>query len=209
MLLDILKKNPVVPVAVFRSADDACRVAEILLEGSITVLEITLRTDAAYECISRVAERFPEITAGAGSVLSAESLKRARDHGALFGVAPCVDREVADLAADLGIPFIPGIATPSELSLALKTSRIIKFFPASALGGIDYLKAITAPFKSFEYHLVPTGGVNDGNYLQYLDAERVIACGMTYPVEASLLEKGNFAAVRERVGRIVAGLRGR
>ncbi|MBN1531817.1 MAG: bifunctional 4-hydroxy-2-oxoglutarate aldolase/2-dehydro-3-deoxy-phosphogluconate aldolase [Spirochaetes bacterium] len=206
MLLDVLKKNPVVPVAVFRNADDACRVAEILLEGSITVLEVTLRTDAAYDCISRVAERFPEIATGAGSVLSVESLQRARDHGAGFGVAPCIDPAVAGHAAEKGFPFMPGIATPSELSLALATARIIKFFPAAAMGGIDYLKAITAPFKTFDYHLVPTGGVNDGNYLQYLKEESVIACGMTYPVDAALLEKGDFGAVRERVSRIVAGL---
>ncbi len=206
MLLTILKKNPVVPVAVFQNAGDARKVAEILLDENITVLEITLRTDAAFDCIAAIASGFPGITVGAGSVLSTEALLRARDSGALFAVAPCCDEEVVDRAAALGIPFIPGISTPTELSRAIKKSKVIKFFPASAMGGVDFIKAITPPFRSMDFHLMPTGGVNEKNYLEYLAADRVISCGMTYPVESALLDKGDFTSVRERVRRIVSGI---
>ena len=205
-LIEVLKNNPVIPVAVFGSTDHALKVSELLLENRMSVLEVTLRTDAAFDCIERVSRTFPEMTVGAGSVLSSDSLSKARDKGARFGVAPCLDPEVMERAASLCIPFIPGISTPSELNQALKKCSIIKLFPASHLGGVEYIKALAAPFKMRELYLVPTGGVNDKNYREYLKADRVIACGMTYLVESALMDKGDFETIRGRIQTVAAGL---
>lgn len=206
VFIESLQSNPVVPVAAFGGIDQALRTAELLLKHSITVLEITLRTEAAYECIKAVSKSFPAMIVGAGSVLDPEGLKRACGGGAFFGVAPCMDDRVLSAAEKLGVPFVPGIATPSELSRALERTDVVKIFPAASLGGPDYIKAITAPFRMKRFYLVPTGGVSDANYLQYLETDRVISVGMTYPVESSLLEKGDYAAVEERIRRIAAGI---
>lgn len=205
-VIQTLKRNRVIPVAVFNAADDALRIAEMLLANSIGVLEITIRTPAALECIKKVAAAYPEMCVGAGSVLDAGSLKKAADAGAVFGVAPCLDEEVVDCASSMGLLFMPGISTPSELNRALKKSQLIKVFPAQQLGGPEYIQSIIAPFKMKEFHLVPTGGVNEKNYLSYLGVDRVVSCGMTYIVDGKLIEKKDFTAISARMKQIVEGL---
>ena len=177
------------------------------MKHAIGVLEVTLRTDAAIESITSVRRAFPGLMVGAGSVLSLEQLKRAVDAGASFGVAPGMDIELLDYASSLSMPFIPGVSTPTELNTALNKCGVIKIFPASMLGGVEYIKAVTAPFKTRNFHLVPTGGINQDNYLDYLNQERVISVGMSYIVEGALVHKGDFAALDERMKKIVAGLR--
>lgn len=196
---EILKKNKIIPIAVFSDKNNALKTAEILLKNSFNLLEITLRTDAAVNCIKEISGRFPEMLLGAGSVLSKEALGKAVDAGASFGVAPALDREVLDFASLNSIPFIPGIYTPTELNEALKTGiNIIKLFPAS-LGGIDYIKAITAPFKVKDFKIVPTGGINEKNIMEFLNLERVIACGLSYIVDSKLIEDGKFSQLEERM----------
>jgi 2-dehydro-3-deoxyphosphogluconate aldolase/(4S)-4-hydroxy-2-oxoglutarate aldolase len=202
-----LKKNRVIPVAQFENSASSVRVAELLIKHAIGIIEITLRTETAIESISRVRKDFPGLTVGAGSVLSLEQLKRAIDAGAMFCVAPGLDVELVTYASARGVPFIPGVSTPTELNAALKTCGVIKVFPASVLGGVEYIKAVTAPFKTMSFGLVPTGGINQDNYLEYLKQERVAAVGMSYIVEGSLVQKGDFGALSERMGRIASGLR--
>ena len=201
-----LKRNRVIPVAVFNSSDDALRIAEMLLGNSIDVIEITIRTAAALEAIKKVKAAFPEMVVGAGSVLDRENLKKAAEAGAVFGVAPCLDDDVVECAGSLGLPFIPGISTPSELNRALKASSFIKVFPAQQLGGPDYIQSIIAPFRMREFHLMPTGGVNEKNYLSYLGVERVASCGMTYMVDSKLIDKKDFSTIGARMKQIVEGL---
>jgi 2-dehydro-3-deoxyphosphogluconate aldolase/(4S)-4-hydroxy-2-oxoglutarate aldolase len=210
MALDLtaeLKKNRVIPVAQFENSAAALRVAELLVKHSIGILEVTLRTETAIESISRVRKDFPGLTVGAGSVLSLEQLKKAIDAGAMFCVAPGLDIDLVTYASTRSVPFIPGVSTPTELNAALKTCGVIKVFPAAVLGGIEYIKAVTAPFKTMSFGLVPTGGINQVNYLEYLKQERVAAVGMSYIVEGSLVQKGDFDSLSERMKRIVSGLR--
>jgi 2-dehydro-3-deoxyphosphogluconate aldolase/(4S)-4-hydroxy-2-oxoglutarate aldolase len=199
----MLKNIRVVPVAVFEDPNAALRTAEILMENSFPLLEITLRTPAAFDCIGALAKRFPDLLVGAGSVLSADALRKASDLGARFGVAPCLDAEVLSAASALGLPFVPGVATPSELNAALKSGLdLVKIFPASNLGGPAYIAAVTAPFKMYSYGLIPTGGVNEGNLAEYLKAPHVVACGASYFVDSALIGKGDYAAIRSRVARV-------
>src|SRR5208337_4577383 len=190
-----LKKNRIIPVAQFGEAETALKTAELLLKNSISILEVTLRTDSAIECIMRVRKEFPDLMAGAGSVLALESLKRAIDAGASFCVAPGMDAELIDFSASKNIPFIPGVATPTELNAALKKCQVIKIFPVSTLGGVEYIKAIAAPFKLKNFYLIPTGGVNQDNYRDYLKQDRVISVGMSYIVDSALIQKGDFTAL--------------
>ncbi len=189
-----------VPVASFDKADDAVKTADILVRHNIPVLEVTLRTPEAVECIRAVIERFPGMHVGAGSVLSVESCALALKAGARFAVAPSLDLKIMRYAMDNGVVFVPGVATPSELHAALTGgAEIIKVFPAKELGGPAYLKAIVAPFQMLRFNLVPTGGIDAGNLVDYLKTERVIACGATFPVHSSLLKDGNFAEIENRV----------
>ena len=201
-IIGVMQKNRVIPVAVFNKTDDALRTAEILLENSVTVLEITMRTPIALDCIEVVSRTYSEMTVGAGSVLDPESLNEAYRRGAVFGVAPCLDHAVCKRAETLGMPFVPGIATPSELHHALQYTRIIKIFPAALLGGPAYLKAISAPFKMKEFYFIPTGGVNNKNYNDYLAVDAVLACGMSYMVDGALIGAGDFNAVADRIKEI-------
>ncbi len=205
-LLAILKKNPLVPVAVFDNPDKALKVVEILVRNKIHLVEVTLRTESAFECIEAIAKQFPVMTIGAGSVLVKDGIKRAKDSGAVFGVSPCVDFEVIDYSLSINMPFIPGVATASELNSALSKVNIIKVFPAAQLGGPDYIKSICAPFALRDFYLMPTGGVNEENYKQYLKIDNVISCGMTYMVDKKLIDAGDFGILDKRIKELFKGM---
>jgi 2-dehydro-3-deoxyphosphogluconate aldolase / (4S)-4-hydroxy-2-oxoglutarate aldolase len=180
--------------------------AELLLKHSVGILEITFRTANAADILHAVAERFPALTVGAGSVLSGEALNGAIDAGAAFCVAPGLDLSLVDAARARGCAFMPGVATPTEMTAALKQCDVIKLFPAAQLGGVEYIKAVTAPFKTKQFHLVPTGGVNRENFLEYLKQDRVISVGMSWMVDGALIKKGDFAAVDERISDVMRAL---
>lgn len=205
-MIDFIKKVKVVPVAVFDKVEDCLRTAELLLENSFNVLEITLRTESAIKCIEAAVKKFPEMKIGAGSILGLSSLDSARDAGALFGVSPSLDMEIVERAVSLQFPYVPGVATPSEINMALKKCSVIKIFPASQLGGTEYLKAALAPFKMKKFGVIPTGGINEKNYSDYIKTEGVIACGMTYMVDKKLIDAGDFSTLEKRIKEIASGL---
>lgn len=198
-LREIFRKVRVIPVSVFEDTASALKTAELLVKYKVDVIEITLRTESALDCIAAIKKEFPSLTPGAGSVLSRDALKRSVDSGAIFAVAPCLDEDVAAYAAELKIPFVPGASTPGELNRALKYSGMIKIFPAHALGGTDYLNSITAPFRMLEFDLIPTGGIDNKNYMEYLECEKVLACGVTYPVAEKLLKQKDYASIEKRI----------
>lgn len=199
MLKEILQRVKSVPVCVFDDIDSALKTAELLLKYRVDVIEITLRTEKAFDCIKAVKKEFKDAAVGAGSVLKEDDFKKASDFGAVFTVSPCFDESLCAAAKKNNIPYIPGVATPSELFKALKYSDLIKIFPASVLGGVEYINAITAPFKMFNFGLVPTGGIDNRNYKEYLGAEKVVACGLSYPVNEKLLKEKNFDVIEQRI----------
>lgn len=204
-----LKANKVLPVAVFDRIDDAFRTADLLINGGFTVLEVTMRTQAALVCIEGLVKKFPELTVGAGSVDSRAAFSAALNSGASFAVSAGFDAETVLAAADSGIPFIPGAATPTELMNALRHANIVKIFPAALLGGVDYLNAVKAPFALKEFYMLPTGGIDETNFIDYLGVNKVIACGMSRVVESKLIAESNFGALQKRidyVARLLADL---
>ncbi len=194
-----LKENPVIPVATLSGDEDAVHISRLLKEGGIPVIEVTLRTPEAYNCIRTICREVPGMTVGAGSILSLKELDMALNAGASFCVAPNLNEKVLNHAISMKVPFIPGIATPSELGYALEKTDIIKIFPIAQLGGPAYIKAASAPFRKLSFSLIPTGGITTENLKHYLDTEPVIACGMSYMVESSLIEKKEWSILESRI----------
>ncbi|MBQ8068093.1 MAG: bifunctional 4-hydroxy-2-oxoglutarate aldolase/2-dehydro-3-deoxy-phosphogluconate aldolase [Solobacterium sp.] len=192
----------VVPVVVLEDAKDAKPLAEALVEGGLPVAEVTFRTAAAEESIRIMAEAYPDMLVGAGTVLSVEQAQRAVNAGAKFIVSPGFDEEVVDWCLANNVPVYPGIITPSEATKAVKRGlKIVKFFPAEQFGGVATIKALAAPFTTLKF--MPTGGINAKNIRDYLTNSKIIACGGSWMVKGDLVKAGDFAKIKELVKEAV------
>lgn len=190
-LLEELGRLGVVPVVKIERPEDAVDLGKALLAGGLPCAEITFRTAAAEEAIQRISSNLPEIILGAGTVLSVDQAKRAVSAGARFVVSPGFDHQVVDWCLQNRIPVTPGVATPTEIHMALaKGLEVLKFFPAEALGGIKTLRSIAAPYGGVKF--IPTGGINRGNLADYLAHPSVHCCGGSWLVKASLISGGEF-----------------
>jgi 2-dehydro-3-deoxyphosphogluconate aldolase / (4S)-4-hydroxy-2-oxoglutarate aldolase len=178
----------IVPVVVLEQADDALPMAEALLEGGIDVIEVTLRRPGGLPGIAKIARQLPNICVGAGTLLSADDVKRAIDAGAGFGLSPGSSPTLVDAVLELGLPFIPGVATPSDIMQAHDAGfSLMKLFPAAQLGGIDMLKALQGPFANVRF--CPTGGVNLANLSSYLALPNVAMVGGSWLTPASAVAR--------------------
>jgi len=200
-VLERLGAVRVVPVLTAADADEAERACAALLAGGLTAVEITFRTAAAAEAIGRVAD-MDELLVGAGTILSPEQLASAVEAGASFAVAPGTSDDVIEAARAAGVPFVPGVATPSEIEHARALGcHVLKLFPASLLGGPAFVKAVAPVFQDVRF--VPTGGVNPENLRAYLELPAVLACGGTWICEPALLREGRFDEVERRAREAV------
>jgi 2-dehydro-3-deoxyphosphogluconate aldolase/(4S)-4-hydroxy-2-oxoglutarate aldolase len=195
--LEILHTGPVVPVVVLRNADHAVPLAKALLAGGIRVLEITLRSGAAaLDGIRRISTEVPEIIIGAGTVLTSDDLRSVAQAGGQFAISPGLTPSLFAAAHDGPIPLIPGIATASELMLALERGFTeLKFFPAEAAGGVPMLKALHGPFPRVTF--CPTGGISQENCKEYLMLANVACVGGSWLAPPELIEKENWDAITE------------
>jgi 2-dehydro-3-deoxyphosphogluconate aldolase / (4S)-4-hydroxy-2-oxoglutarate aldolase len=196
-IIRTLEKFKVIPVIAIENSDKALYLADALMEGGLPLAEITFRTDAAAKVISVLSKERPELLVAAGTILTIDQLKQARDYGALFGVAPGVDIKVIEEALKMGFPFIPGIMTPSEVSVCLNYQlALLKFFPAESAGGVKHLKSIIAPFAHTGVKFTPTGGVNKENYKAYLEIPQVISVGGTWMATKEDITAGNWSKIK-------------
>ena len=199
--LDRLAESRIVPVLTAADADEAERACHALVAGGLPVVEITFRTDAAAEALRRAAA-IEGLLVGAGSILSSEQLDVAVAAGARFGVAPGTSPDVVEAARQAGLPFVPGVATPSEIERARSLGcTVLKVFPASLVGGPGFLKAVGAIYRDVRF--VPTGGVDPENLASYLELPSVLACGGTWICEPELLRDGRFDEVERRAREAV------
>lgn len=195
-----LHKFPVIPVIVLDRADDAVPLAEALLAGGLSIIEVTFRTEAAAESIERITKAFPEMQVGAGTVVTPEQAKQAIDAGSQFGLAPGTDPETIAYFRESGVPFIPGVMTPSDIQTAVKAGcTSLKFFPAGAAGGPKLLKAMSAPYGSLGVKFCPTGGVTLDNMLDYLNMLEVFAVGGTWLATKPQIQNGEWATITQQV----------
>jgi 2-dehydro-3-deoxyphosphogluconate aldolase / (4S)-4-hydroxy-2-oxoglutarate aldolase len=202
----------IVPVIALDSVDDAIPLADALLEGGLPLVEITFRTAAAAEVIERLCWQRPSLLVGAGTVVTVENLQAARTSGAKFGVAPGLNRQIVTAAARAGLPFVPGVCTPSEVEQAVALGcRVLKFFPAELNGGVEMLKALAAPYAHMGVRFIPFGGVTINNLASYLAVDAVMAIGGTLLAKKEDLAAGNWSDIRDRCKKaldIVAHVRG-
>ncbi|MEM1285920.1 MAG: bifunctional 4-hydroxy-2-oxoglutarate aldolase/2-dehydro-3-deoxy-phosphogluconate aldolase [Pseudomonadota bacterium] len=204
-IFDDLAARGVVPVIALDDAEAALPLADALLEGGLPVAEITFRTPAARETLATIADKRPEILVGAGTVLTEEQVDMALEAGAKFALSPGLDRAVLDHAAALGLPFAPGIMTPSDLQAALRVGApMVKFFPAMPAGGPKMLKAIAAPYSHTGIGFNPTGGVTMDNLADWLALPEVRAVGGTWIATKADIAAGNWATITQNARAAVA-----
>jgi 2-dehydro-3-deoxyphosphogluconate aldolase/(4S)-4-hydroxy-2-oxoglutarate aldolase len=195
-VVDRIAKSGIIAVLVIDDVRDAVPVAQTLLDNGIGGMELTLRTDAAIESLRAIRAAVPEMFAGVGTILTKAQVKLAKDNGAAFGVAPGYNREVVAAAIAAGLPFAPGIATPSEIEGALSQGcRLLKYFHAEGMGGVEYLKGINAPYKHLGLKYIPLGGVSLANLRQYLAFKDIIAIGGSWIAPQELIKAKDWAAI--------------
>lgn len=192
--LDVMRDAPVIPVIVLHDVKDAVPLARALVAGGIRMLEVTLRTREALECIEVIAKEVPEAVAGAGTIRSAADAQASALAGAKFGVSPGYTRAVGKACHDLGLPLLPGVATGSEIMLAQEDGFTeLKFFPAVQAGGLAMLKAWQGPFGDVKF--CPTGGVHAGNAHEFLALSNVACVGGSWIVPTDAIAAGDWARI--------------
>jgi 2-dehydro-3-deoxyphosphogluconate aldolase / (4S)-4-hydroxy-2-oxoglutarate aldolase len=208
-LTGVLAGHSVIAVLIVDDLADAVPLAETLLEGGITAMELTLRTPVALDALQAIREKVPEMVAGVGTVLTREQVRQVKSAGAAFAVAPGMNPNVLDEAAKQGLPFAPGVATPSDIEAALEFGcRIMKFFPAVPSGGLDYLKSMAAPYLHLGLQFIPLGGLNEDNVQDWLESPLVCAVGGSWIAPRKLIQEKTRAEIRRRAEAATAIAKG-
>jgi 2-dehydro-3-deoxyphosphogluconate aldolase/(4S)-4-hydroxy-2-oxoglutarate aldolase len=195
----------VIPVLVIDNPSTAKGVGQALLDAGLPVVEITLRTESSWESYNEL-RKIDGLKLGVGSISSVENMKKTIDLGSDFAVSPGLLPEIAEVALSAGMPYHPGVATPSEiikgLSLGLK---VLKFFPAEALGGMKTLNSMSAPFKDIRF--IPTGGIDLKLLPDYLQSKKVVAVGGSWMVPQALVDLGEYEKIGQLTSQALAKVR--
>ncbi len=191
---EVLKKFTevgIIPVVVLNDAKDAEPLGKALMEGGLPAAEVTFRTDAAEESIRIMAEKYPDMLVGAGTVLTIDQVDRAVKAGAKFIVSPGFDPEIVKYCLEKDIPVCPGTQTPTEVIAAYKLGLDhVKFFPAENAGGLSMIKAVGAAMTTMKF--MPTGGINAENVVEYLKSDKIFCCGGSWMVKGDMIKAGQF-----------------
>lgn len=176
--------------------EHAVPVVKALQAGGIDAIELTLRTAKAMDALRAICAAQTGILVGVGTILTPEQAAEVKEAGADFAVAPGMNPNVVKAANEVGLPFGPGIATPSELEAAIELGcRFVKFFPAEANGGIPYLRSMSAPYKHLGIRYFPLGGLNSANMLAYLDEPDVSVIGGSWIVKNELVKAEDWTGI--------------
>ena len=203
MVLALLGRARVLPVVALDDVSAVHDLCAALLAGGISTIEITFRTPAAAAALERAAE-IEGMVVGAGTVLTVEQARSAAAVGAAFAVAPGTDDELVAACGELGLPFFPGIATPSELGHALRRGRAtVKVFPAATLGGPAFLRAVSATFPQARF--LPTGGIDAASLPSYLAVPAVVACGGSWICDPQSIREHDYAGIERRARAAMDG----
>ena len=194
--LAVMQDAPVIPVIVLQKIEHAVPMARALVAGGVRMLEVTLRTPVALQCIEAIARDVPEAVVGAGTVRSPADAQAASLAGARFAVSPGYTHAIGRACHDLRLPWLPGVATGSEIMQAQEGGyTALKFFPALQAGGLAMLKAWQGPFGDVQF--CPTGGMSAANARDFLALSNVTCVGGSWLVPADLLAQGDWAGITE------------
>ncbi len=194
--LELARHGPVIPVIVLERVQDAVPLAQALVAGGVRVLEVTLRTPAALACIEAIARAVPQAIVGAGTIRSAADARAAKSAGSAFGVSPGYTAAVGAACREVGLPLLPGVATAGEVMAAMADGLdFLKFFPATAAGGIPMLKALAGPFADVAF--CPTGGITLQTAPDFLALANVRVCGGSWLTPADAVAAGDWGRITE------------
>jgi 2-dehydro-3-deoxyphosphogluconate aldolase/(4S)-4-hydroxy-2-oxoglutarate aldolase len=194
--LELADHGPVIPVIVINQLADAVPMARALVEGGVKVLEVTLRTPVALQCMEAIAKEVPEAILGAGTVRSVADAKAALNAGCQFAVSPGYTSEIGRACREMGLPLLPGTATGSEVMQANADGYFfLKFFPAMQAGGIPMLKALAGPFTDVVF--CPTGGITLETAPQFLALPNVKVCGGSWLTPADAVKAGDWGRITQ------------
>ena len=198
-LLEKITKSKIVAGFSVQNLDDAIPIAKSLMEGGINIIELTLRTKNSLKAVEMIAKSVQDMVIGVGTILTTDQLLQVKDNGAHFGVSPGLNKRVLQYAEEIDFSFAPGIATPSDLDCAIDMGcRFVKFFPAEGMGGVNYLKSISAPFNHLDVKYFPLGGINSNNMNEYLNIDNVIAIGGSWIVKDQLVLNKKWKEITKR-----------
>ena len=204
--LDLVSYGPVIPVIVINRLEDAVPMAQALVDGGVRVLEVTLRTPIALQCMEAIARDVPEAVLGAGTIRSVADAKAAKDVGCVFGVSPGYTSQIGNACRELELPLLPGTATGSEVMQATADGySFLKFFPAMQAGGIPMLKALAGPFTDVVF--CPTGGITAESAPQFLALPNVKVCGGSWLTPADVVAAKDWARITQ-LAKEASALRG-
>jgi 2-dehydro-3-deoxyphosphogluconate aldolase/(4S)-4-hydroxy-2-oxoglutarate aldolase len=192
--LELARHGPVIPVIVLQQLDDAVPMAQALVDGGVKVLEVTLRTPIALKCMEAIVRAVPGAIVGAGTIRSVADAKAAKEVGCVFGVSPGYTREVGLACREIGLPLLPGVASASEVMTANADGYdFLKFFPATAAGGIPMLRALAGPFPDVVF--CPTGGISAETAPQFLALPNVKVCGGSWLTPADAVAAKDWTRI--------------
>jgi 2-dehydro-3-deoxyphosphogluconate aldolase / (4S)-4-hydroxy-2-oxoglutarate aldolase len=201
--IELAGLGPVIPVIVLQRVEHAVPMARALVAGGVRVMEVTLRTPVALECMRAIAKHVPEAVVGAGTLRTTEDVAQARAAGCQFGVSPGFHPEIAAACKAQGLPLLPGVSSASDVMAAnLAGHTFLKFFPASAAGGMPMLKALAGPFPDVTF--CPTGGITLETAPQYLAQANVKVCGGSWLTPQEAMEAGDWAGITARAAAATA-----
>lgn len=204
--LNTLISHRVIPVLVLDEAKKAKEIGNALVESGLPIVEVTLRTDSAWEAIE-IFKGVPGLSVGVGSVTKLEQLTQAAGLELDFAVSPGMDFGLVDAALYLGLPYLPGVATPSEMMQGLQRGLThLKFFPAQTLGGVKAIQAMSAPFPALSF--IPTGGITEENAGEYLAQANVPAVGGSWMVSKKRIGESDFDGLRSDIRGAVQAVKG-
>lgn len=205
VLAEKLCASRVIAVLVVDEVAHAVPLARALLEGGVDVMELTLRTPAAIDALKEIRKHVPEMTAGIGTILNVDQLHQAQAAGAAFGVAPGCNPRLLAAARAAGFSFGPGVATPTDIEIAVEHGcRLLKFFPAEHLGGLAYLRAMAAPYAHLGLRYVPLGGLTAANAASYLADPLIAAIGGSWIAPRDLIKAEDWTAITAKAREAVS-----
>ncbi len=211
-LCDKMYQSGVIAVLVIDDLKDAVPLAYALVDGGVDIMELTLRTPVAMNALEEIRKNVPEMMVGVGTVLTPDQVRQITVLGAAFGVAPGLNPNVVRTAHEEGLPFCPGIITPSDIECAVELGcNVLKYFPAEPAGGLAYLESMANPYTHLGLKYIPLGGLNQDNSKAYLRSPSILAVGGSWIAKRDMIKKNDWKTITEnarQASNIVKSLRG-
>ncbi|HEX2859995.1 MAG TPA: bifunctional 4-hydroxy-2-oxoglutarate aldolase/2-dehydro-3-deoxy-phosphogluconate aldolase [Lacunisphaera sp.] len=208
ILIESLTRAGVVAVLTIENADDAVPVARALAEGGVSAIELTFRTPTAAESLRRIRTELPDLVVGAGTILDRLQLETAGRAGAVFAVAPGCNPSTLRAAQAAGLPFAPGVATPTDIEVAVEHGcRLVKYFPAETAGGLKHLAVMHAPFAHLGLRYIPLGGVGPETLADYLRSPLIAAVGGSWLARPEVIRRRDWAEITRAAAAAMAVVR--